>query len=130
VLRIREEARRRGMTADDLKVAASRDRLADRKRFSAQGQARLRLADHQPVDRTLPVRGVLPNPDRVLLPAYYVRVRVPFEQQQNALLGPDIALGSDQSGRYVLSSTARMWSNSARSRPDRWKVISASSIAA
>jgi RND family efflux transporter MFP subunit len=51
---------------------------------------------------TLAVRGVLPNPDRVLLPGYYVRVRVPFDQQQNALLVPDVALGSDQSGRYVL----------------------------
>jgi len=48
------------------------------------------------------VRGVLPNPDRVLLPGYYVRVRVPFDQQQSALLVPDVALGSDQSGRYVL----------------------------
>jgi RND family efflux transporter MFP subunit len=51
---------------------------------------------------TLAVRGVLPNADRVLLPGYYVRVRVPFDQQQNALLVPDAALGSDQAGRYVL----------------------------
>ena len=48
------------------------------------------------------VRGILKNPDRVLLPGYFVRVRVPFEQQQNALLVPDAALGSDQAGRYVL----------------------------
>jgi RND family efflux transporter MFP subunit len=48
------------------------------------------------------VRGVLPNPDRVLLPGYFVRVRVPYDQQENALLVPDVALGSDQSGRYVL----------------------------
>ena len=45
---------------------------------------------------------MLPNPDRVLLPGYFVRVRVPFEQQENALLVPDVALGSDQAGRYVL----------------------------
>ena len=51
---------------------------------------------------TLPVRGVLPNSDRVLLPGYFVRVRVPFDQEQNALLVPDVALGSDQAGRYVL----------------------------
>jgi multidrug efflux pump subunit AcrA (membrane-fusion protein) len=37
-----------------------------------------------------------------LLPGYYVRVRVPFDQQQNALLVPDVALGSDQAGRYLL----------------------------
>ena len=48
------------------------------------------------------MRGVLPNPDRVLLPGYFVRVRVPFDEQENALLVPDVALGSDQAGRYVL----------------------------
>ena len=51
---------------------------------------------------TLAVRGVLPNADRVLLPGYFVRVRVPFDQARSALLVPDVALGSDQSGRYVL----------------------------
>ena len=39
---------------------------------------------------TLAVRGVLPNADRVLLPGYFVRVRVPFDQQQGALLVPDV----------------------------------------
>ena len=51
---------------------------------------------------TLPVRGVLPNSDRALLPGFFVRVRVPVDQEQNALLVPDVALGSDQAGRYVL----------------------------
>ena len=51
---------------------------------------------------TLAVRGVLPNPDRALLPGFFVRVRVPFDEQANALLVPDVALGSDQAGRYVL----------------------------
>ena len=37
-----------------------------------------------------------------LLPGNFVRIRVPFDQQQNALLVPDVALGSDQAGRYVL----------------------------
>ena len=64
---------------------------------------------------TLAVRGVLPNPDRVLLPGYYVRVRVPFDKQDNALLVPDVALGSDQSGRYVLVVNGDNASSSARS---------------
>jgi RND family efflux transporter MFP subunit len=51
---------------------------------------------------TLAVRGVLPNADRILLPGYFVRIRVPVDQQQDALLVPDVALGSDQAGRYVL----------------------------
>jgi RND family efflux transporter MFP subunit len=51
---------------------------------------------------TLAVRGVVPNPDRVLLPGYFVRIRVPIDKEQNALLVPDTALGSDQGGRYLL----------------------------
>ena len=51
---------------------------------------------------TLAVRGLMPNPDRTLLPGFFVRVRVPYDEQGNALLVPDVALGSDQAGRYVL----------------------------
>jgi RND family efflux transporter MFP subunit len=54
---------------------------------------------------TLAVRGIVPNADRVLLPGYFVRVRVPLDKQESALLVPDTALGSDQSGRYVLIVT-------------------------
>ena len=31
-----------------------------------------------------------------------MRVRVPFDEQKDALLVPDAALGADQAGRYVL----------------------------
>jgi RND family efflux transporter MFP subunit len=50
---------------------------------------------------TLLVRGILENANRLLLPGYFVRVRVPL-QQKPSLLVPDVALGSDQAGRYVL----------------------------
>jgi RND family efflux transporter MFP subunit len=52
---------------------------------------------------TLAVRAVFANPKRVLLPGYFVRVRIPGAQPTTALLVPDVALGSDQSGRYVLT---------------------------
>ena len=38
----------------------------------------------------------------MLLPGYFVRVRVPRADEQEALLVPDAALGSDQGGRYLL----------------------------
>ena len=50
---------------------------------------------------TLAVRATLQNEKRVLLPGFFVRVRVPSEPRP-ALLVPDVALGSDQGGRYVL----------------------------
>jgi RND family efflux transporter MFP subunit len=50
---------------------------------------------------TLPVRAVLDNNSRLLLPGYFVRVRVPSEPKP-ALLVPNVAIGADQGGRYVL----------------------------
>jgi len=54
-----------------------------------------------PSTGTLAIRAVLPNANRALLPGYFVRVRVPM-QTRPALLVPDVAIGSDQGGRYVL----------------------------
>jgi RND family efflux transporter MFP subunit len=50
---------------------------------------------------TLAVRAVLPNISRLMLPGFFVRVRVPM-QETEALLVPSVALGSDQAGRYLL----------------------------
>ena len=54
-----------------------------------------------PSTGTQAARASLPNPDRALVPGYFVRVRVPSKPIP-ALLVPDIAIGSDQGGRYVL----------------------------
>jgi RND family efflux transporter MFP subunit len=54
---------------------------------------------------TLAVRAELPNESRLLLPGFFVRVRVPLEETP-ALLVPSVALGSDQAGRYVLTVNA------------------------
>ena len=50
---------------------------------------------------TLAARAVLPNEARLMLPGFFVRVRVPLEETP-ALLVPSVALGADQAGRYVL----------------------------
>ncbi len=102
VLRIRAEARRRGMTSSDLTKLAIEVGLQTETGYPHQGNLDYAAPTINQATGTLAVRGVLPNPDRVLLPGYYVRVRVPFDKQDSALLVPDVALGSDQSGRYVL----------------------------
>jgi len=102
VLRIREEARRRGMTADDLKQFPVEVGLQTETGFPHKGKLDYAASTLNQSTGTLAVRGVLPNSDRVLLPGFFVRIRVPLDQQQNALLVPDVALGSDQAGRYVL----------------------------
>jgi RND family efflux transporter MFP subunit len=50
---------------------------------------------------TLAARAELPNERRLMLPGFFVRVRVPLEETP-AVLVPSVALGSDQGGRYVL----------------------------
>lgn len=51
---------------------------------------------------TLRIRGVFKNADRSLLPGMFVRLRIPVATRSDALLVPERALGTDQSGQYVL----------------------------
>jgi RND family efflux transporter MFP subunit len=102
VLRIRAEAKRRGMTTNDLKQLPIEVGLQTESGYPHEGKLDYASPTINQSTGTLAVRGVLPNADRILLPGYFVRVRVPFEQQQNALLVPDVALGADQGGRYLL----------------------------
>ena len=102
VLRVRAEAKRRGLTSSDLTQFPIEVGLQTESGYPHRGKLDYAAPTINQSTGTLAVRGVLPNADRILLPGYYVRVRVPFDQQQNALLVPDVALGSDQSGRYVL----------------------------
>src|SRR5262249_53386870 len=57
-----------------------------------------------PSTGTLRLRGMFANPDYDLMPGLFAHVRVPPSQgpEQDSLLVPETALGSDQSGRYVL----------------------------
>jgi len=102
VLRIRTEARRRGMTADDLRQLPIEVGLQTETGFPHKGRLDYAAVTLNQSTGTLPVRGVLPNSDRALLPGFFVRVRVPIDQEQNGLFVPDVALGSDQAGRYLL----------------------------
>jgi RND family efflux transporter MFP subunit len=105
VLRVREEARRRGLTAADLKSLPIDVGLQTETGYPHQGNLDYAAPTINQSTGTLAVRGVVPNPDRVLLPGYFVRIRVPVDKQPNAVLVPDTALGSDQGGRYVLVVT-------------------------
>jgi RND family efflux transporter MFP subunit len=101
VLRVREEARRRGMTLNELRQLPVEVALQTEQGFPHKGNLDYVSPNINPSTGTLAVRGLLPNPDRVLLPGSFVRIRVPFDEKP-ALLVPDAALGSDQAGRYLL----------------------------
>src|SRR5882672_7520379 len=102
VLRIREEARRRGMTVNELRQVPVEVGLQTETGYPHEGNLDYVSPTLNQSTGTLPVRGVLPNSDRALLPGFFVRVRVPIDQEQNALFVPDVALGADQAGRYLL----------------------------
>jgi RND family efflux transporter MFP subunit len=102
VIRIREEARRKGLTPADLKKTPVEIGLQTEDGYPHQGTLDYVSPTINQTTGTIAVRGVVPNPNRVLLPGYFVRVRVPVDQQPDALLVPDTALGSDQGGRYLL----------------------------
>ncbi|MCK1335132.1 efflux RND transporter periplasmic adaptor subunit [Bradyrhizobium sp. 38] len=102
VLRIRAEAARRGLTAADLKQFPIQVGLQTEAGYPHEGHLDYVAPTLNQSTGTLAVRGLVPNDKRVLLPGYFVRVRVPFTQEKDALLVPDTALGSDQGGRYLL----------------------------
>jgi len=102
VLRIRADMARRGLTPDDLKKVPVEVGLQSETGYPHRGTLDYASPSVNPSTGTLAVRAVLQNPSRVLLPGYFVRVRVPLGEAQSALLVPDSAIGSDQGGRYVL----------------------------
>ncbi len=102
VLRIRAAALEKGLTSKDLKETPVEIGLQTEDGFPHRGKLDYAAPTINQSTGTLAVRGILSNADRILLPGYFVRVRVPLEEQKNTLLVPDVALGSDQGGRYVL----------------------------
>jgi RND family efflux transporter MFP subunit len=101
VLRVRAAIERRGLTQEDLKKIPVEVGLQTESGYPHKGTLDYAAPTVSQSTGTLAVRGILQNEKRELLPGYFVRVRVPGPQQ-NQLLVPDTALGSDQSGRYVL----------------------------
>jgi RND family efflux transporter MFP subunit len=106
VLRIRAEAIRRGLTTTELKSLPIEVGLQTEEGYPHEGKLDYAAPTVNQSTGTLAVRGIVPNPKRLLLPGYFIRVRVPVNKEQDALLVPDAALGSDQGGRYVLVVTS------------------------
>jgi RND family efflux transporter MFP subunit len=52
---------------------------------------------------TLQARAVFPNPERILLPGMFARLRVPTADPKEELMVPDRVVATDQAGSYVLT---------------------------
>jgi RND family efflux transporter MFP subunit len=56
---------------------------------------------------TLTLRGIFPNPKGMMLPGLFAKIRAPVTHEKSALLVPQLAIGFDQLGSYVLVVDAK-----------------------
>jgi RND family efflux transporter MFP subunit len=103
VQRVRVQMAERGVTRADVinKVLPVEVGLQTESGYPHKGLLDYASPDVNQSTGTLQVRGIFENANRALLPGYFVRVRVPLRAEQ-ALLVPEVAVGGDQAGRYVL----------------------------
>jgi RND family efflux transporter MFP subunit len=103
VLQIRKNLSQHRLTLADLHKVPVDVGLSDEQGFPHRGTIEYVAPQLDPATGTLLVRGVLPNPDYLILPGFFVRMRLPMGKvDRNALLVPDRALQTDQGGTYLL----------------------------
>jgi RND family efflux transporter MFP subunit len=103
VLRVRQNLKQRRLTLAEINQVPIEVGLMDEDGFPHRGHLDYTAPEIDPSTGTLLVRGVFDNPDRALLPGFFVRIRVPMSlEAKTALLVPDRALGTNQAGRYLL----------------------------
>ena len=101
VLHVRDMLYKRGEKASDLLGTEVEIGLQTDQGYPHKGKLGYIAPTVNQGTGTLAVRAELSNSSRLMLPGFFVRVRVPL-QETAAMLVPSVALGSDQSGRYVL----------------------------
>jgi RND family efflux transporter MFP subunit len=101
VLNIRAEMRRLNITQAELRQVPVEVGLQTDNGYPLRGTLDYIAPSVNQATGTLAVRAILPNTDGVLMPGFFVRIRMSADERKS-LLVPDVALGSDQGGRYVL----------------------------
>lgn len=91
------------------KISSARDHdisisvaLADEATASMTARFNFINNEIDPATGTLLARAEIANPDSMLSPGMFVRLRVPIGEPTDVLLVPEEALGSDQGVRYLL----------------------------
>ncbi len=77
---------------------------------------------------TIRGRGQFANPNRLFTPGMFARVRVPASAPYEALLVPDLAIGTEQTRKYVLvvgpdDTTAQRYVTLGQATADNFRVI-------
>ena len=102
-LKVRENLKQRRLTLAEIDKVPIEVGLMNEEGTPHKGFLDYVAPGLDPATGTILVRGIFQNPDRTLVPGFFVRIRLPMERgQETALLVPDRVLGQSQEGRYVL----------------------------
>jgi RND family efflux transporter MFP subunit len=102
VLRIRQNVGRQ-LSLEQLQKVPLEVGLMDEQGFPHKGFLNYVSPELDPTTGTILVRGLFQNPDRALVPGFFVRVHLPQGiAPAVALLVPDRVIAEDQAGKYVL----------------------------
>ena len=103
VLNIRRNLADRRITLEQLNKVPIEIGLMTEQGYPHKGHLDYVSPNVDPTTGTVLVRGVFDNPDRTLLPGFFVRVRVPVGlAEKTMLVVPDRVLAEDQAGRYLM----------------------------
>lgn len=103
VLNIRRNLADRRITLEQLNKVPIEIGLMTEQGYPHKGHLDYVSPNVDPTTGTVLVRGVFDNPDRTLLPGFFVRVRVPIGLAEKTMLAvPDRVLAEDQTGRYLM----------------------------
>lgn len=90
--------RQQGATVEGLEAQLE---VADENDFPHHGQLDYIAPSADPETGTVKLRGVFANPDELLSPGFFARMRIRAAAPYTALLIPDRALATDQAQRFV-----------------------------
>jgi RND family efflux transporter MFP subunit len=102
VLRVKEELAKQGKTLRDLPEIPVEIGLQVETGYPHKGRLDYVSPNVDPATGTLEVRAIFENTDLSLLPGLFVRVRIPAQNLDNALLVTETAIGTSQIGKYLL----------------------------
>jgi RND family efflux transporter MFP subunit len=103
LLKIRHNIGERRLNVKDLSEFSLEVGLMTEEGFHHKGTVDYVSPEIDAATGTILVRGIFSNPDRALLPGFFVRIRVPSGRtDENALLVPDRVIGMNQAGHFLL----------------------------
>jgi multidrug efflux system membrane fusion protein len=101
VLKIRRQAKQSGSGSLGEQKTPVELAVADEQGFPHQGHLDYIAPREDASTGTLSLRGVIANPDELLSPGFFTRVRIRGSAPYLGILLPDRAIGTDQAQRFV-----------------------------